>query len=76
LEHEVGWNKIPAGALAFIAAIMCGIFTAVFTEDFNLWLGLAICFIGAGNLLGGLRTPTQLPLGDDSVTTTETTTRV
>jgi hypothetical protein len=75
LEREVGWDGISAGALAFIAAIVCGIFTAVFTDDFNLWLGLAICFLAAGNLLGGVRTPTQLPLGEDSVTTTETTPR-
>jgi hypothetical protein len=76
LEREVGWNGISAGAIAFVAAIVCGIFTAVFKHDFNLWLGLAICFLAAGNLLGGVRTPTQLPLGHDSIPTSETTTGV
>jgi hypothetical protein len=75
MEREIGWNGISAGAIAFIAAIVCGIFTAVFTDDFNLWLGLAICFIATGNLLGGVRTPSQLPLGDGSVTTSESSTR-
>jgi hypothetical protein len=69
LERELGWNGISAGAIAFIAAIACGIFVAVFSDDTNLWLGLAICFIAAGNLLGGVRTTHQRPLGDDSVTT-------
>jgi hypothetical protein len=75
LEREVGWNGISAGAIAFVAAIVCGIFTAVFTDDYNLWLGLAICFLAAGNLLGGVRTPNQLPLGNDSVTTSEASAR-
>lgn len=69
MERELGWNGISAGAIAFVAAIVCGIFVAVFPDDANLWLGLAICFLGAGNLLGGVRTTTQRPLGDDSVTT-------
>lgn len=75
MEREIGWNGISAGAIAFIAAIVCGIFTAVFTDDFNLWLGLAICFIATGNLLGGVRTPNQLPLGNGSVTTSESSTK-
>jgi hypothetical protein len=68
----MGWNGISAGAIAFVAAIICGVFTAVFQDDANLWLGLAICFLAAGNLLGGVRTATQQPLGEGSVSTTHT----
>lgn len=75
LEREVGWNGISAGAIAFIAAIVCGIFVAVFSDDFNLWLGLGICFLAAGNLMGGVRTRSQHPLGDDSIPTTHSDVR-
>jgi hypothetical protein len=75
LERESGWNGISAGAIAFIAAIACGIFVTIFNDDTNLWLGLSICFLAAGNLLGGVRTTHQRPLGDDSVTTTNAGTR-
>lgn len=73
MERELGWNGISAGGIAFVAAIVCGIFVAVFSDDANLWLGLAICFLAAGNLLGGVRTSTQRPLGNDSVTTSHST---
>lgn len=63
-EAERGWNGVTAGALANVAAVVCGILAAAFDhDDLGLWLGLAIAFAAAGNLLGGVRTGTQKPLG-------------
>lgn len=73
--REIGWGGITAGAIAFIAALVCGIFLAADIGDTTLWLGLGIAFLAAGNLLGGVRTARQFPLGvDDATTTTATTT--
>ncbi len=70
--RDVGWNGITAGGIAFVAAIVTAIFAAAEVgDDPILWIGLSLAFSAAGNLLGGVKTGSQSPLGAEQTTGTD-----
>ena len=59
-------QEFTLGGWAFIFKLFCaGFAVADWFGTPVIWLGLALAFNAAGNLLGGVRTPGQNPLPTD-----------
>lgn len=58
-------RDVNFGAFAFVAQLIAGAFAIVnVLDETAAWIGLALAFNAAGNLLGGVRTTRQKPLGE------------
>ena len=56
-------QELTLGGWAFIFQLFCAVLAMVdILGSPVVWLGLALAFNAAGNLLGGVRTPGQNPL--------------
>lgn len=56
-------QELTLGGWAFIFQVFCGaLAVADVVASPAAWLGMALAFNAAGNLLGGVRTPGQTPL--------------